>query len=72
MTSNPKLPVTSQQVGESSYEGARDYRKNIAAYLKDADVAADAEAARPGSAAEAAELKAAEEEGRSHSKAKGQ
>ncbi len=71
MTSNPKPPKTGQQIGEGSYEGARDYRKNIAAYLQDADVEADAEAAQPGSAAEAAELKAAEEEGRSHSKAKG-
>jgi hypothetical protein len=71
MKRNPQPPATSQPIGEGSYEGARDYRKNITAYLQDADVAADARAAQPGNAAEAAELKAAEEEGRSHSRAKG-
>jgi len=61
-----------QQIGEGSYEGTRDYRKNIDVYLEDADVAADAQAAKPANAAEAIELKRAEEEGRSHSKSKGQ
>lgn len=72
MKSKSRPPATGQQIGEGSYEGARDYRKNISAYLQDADVAADAKAAQPRSAAEAAELKAAEDAGRSHSKAKGQ
>jgi hypothetical protein len=69
--SNPP-PVAKQPIGEGSYEGTRDYRKNIDAYLANADVAADAQAAKPSSAAEAAELKQAEQVGRSHSKAKGQ
>ncbi|WP_372826595.1 hypothetical protein [Polaromonas sp.] len=60
-----------QQIGEGSYEGARDYRENIDAYLQGADVAADAKAAKPANAAEAAELKHAEDEGRSHSKSRG-
>lgn len=57
-----------QQMGEGSYEATRDYQKNIGDYLKKADVKKDAEAARPRSEAEAAELKKAEEEGRSHAK----
>lgn len=61
-----------QQIGEGSYEGTRDYQKGVDTCLKDANVAADAQAARPADAAEAAELKAAEREGLSHSKAKGQ
>ena len=65
------IPRSSQQMGEGSYEGTRDYQNNIAAYLEDADVAADAKAAKPADEAEAALLKQAEEEGLSHSKAKG-
>lgn len=61
-----------QTIGEGSYEGTRDYQKNIASYLEDADVAADARAARPGSKEEAEQLKRAEQEGLSHSKAKGE
>jgi hypothetical protein len=41
-------------------------------YLKNADVESDAKAAKPDSPAQAAELKKAEEEGKSHSKAPGQ
>lgn len=59
------------QIGEGSYEATRDYQKNINTYLKDADVAADARAAQPADEAEAHELRRAEEEGKSHSKAKG-
>jgi hypothetical protein len=59
------------QMGEGSYEGARKYQDNIKSYLKDADVKSDAEAAKPESPQQAAELKKAEEEGRSHSKAPG-
>lgn len=58
-------------IGEGSYEGTRDYQKSIQTYLEDADVAADAQAARPADAAEAEALKQAEQEGLSHSKAKG-
>jgi hypothetical protein len=58
----------SQEMGEGSYEATRDYQKNIKEYLKDADVEADAKAARPKSEQEARELDEAEREGRSHSK----
>ena len=61
-----------QQMGEGSYEGTRDYQEGVQSYLANADVAADARAARPADDAEAAELKEAEQEGLSHSKAKGQ
>jgi hypothetical protein len=57
-----------QQMGEGSYEATRDYQKNIKDYLKDADVGADAEAAKPRSEQEARELDEAEKEARSHSK----
>lgn len=67
-----KSPPEPQQIGEGSYEGTRDYQKGVDTYLANADVAADARAARPADPAEAAELKAAEQEGLSHSKAKGQ
>ena len=62
----------SGQMGEGSYEGTRKYQDNIKSYLKDADVKSDAEAAKPESAQQAEELKKAEEEGRSHTKAPGQ
>jgi hypothetical protein len=55
-------------MGEGSYEATRDYQKNIKEYLKDADVGADAEAAKPRSDQEAREMDEAEKEGRSHSK----
>lgn len=61
-----------QQMGEGSYEDARNYQEGVQNYLANADVAADAQAARPADAAEAAKLKEAEQEGLSHSKAKGQ
>lgn len=57
-----------QQMGEGSYEATRDYQKNIKEYMKDADIAADAEAAKPRSEQEARELDEAEKEGRSHSR----
>jgi hypothetical protein len=57
-----------QQMGEGSYEATRDYQKNIKDYLKDANVEADAEAAKPRSEEEARELDKAEQEGRSHAK----
>ncbi len=68
---NSAAPKPSQ-IGEGSYEGTRDYQKGMDSYLANADVAADARAARPADPAEAAELKAAEQEGLSHSRAKGQ
>ena len=65
-------PKKTQQMGEGSYEGTRDYQEGVQNYLANANVAADAQAARPADDAEAAELKDAEQEGLSHSKAKGQ
>ena len=67
----PAAQQGDQQMGEGSYEATRDYQKNIKSYLKDADVAADAKAARPDSPQQAAELKKAEQEGLSHSRAPG-
>ncbi len=64
----PQKPL---QVGESSYEGTRDYAKDITRYLKTADVEADTKAAAPSSSAEAAELKNAEAKGASRSRAPG-
>jgi hypothetical protein len=58
-----------QQMGEGSYEATRDYQKNIADYLKRADVEEDAKAAKPRNDEEARQMQRAEEEGRSHSKA---
>jgi hypothetical protein len=57
-----------QVEGEGSYSASRDYQKNIKEYLDKADVASDAENAKPHSEAEARELEEAEREGRSHSK----
>jgi hypothetical protein len=57
-----------QQMGEGSYEGARDYKERTERYVKNADVEGDAEKAKPRSEQEARELKQAEEEGKSHSK----
>ena len=53
-----------QQMGEGSYEATRDYQKDIGEYLEKADVASDAEAAKPRSEQEARELEEAEREGR--------
>jgi hypothetical protein len=61
-----------QQMGEGSYEGTRDYDQRTAEYLKTHDVKKDAEAAKPRSEEEAREMEQAEEEGKSHSKAKGE
>ena len=58
-----------QVEGEGSYTATRDYQKNIKDYLDKADVAADAEKAKPHSEAEAREIEEAEREGRSHSRA---
>ena len=74
----PRAPVATgevrdpKQIGEGSYEGTRDYQESVKTYLEQADVAADARAAQPANAGEAASLKQAEHEGLSHSKAKGQ
>ncbi|MBI2769503.1 MAG: hypothetical protein HYX47_07765 [Burkholderiales bacterium] len=68
----PKGGKPQQQMGEGSYEATRDYQKNIKDYLKDADVEADAKAAKPKSAEEARDIEQAEEEGKSHSRAKGE
>jgi hypothetical protein len=58
----------SQVEGEGSYSASRDYQKNIKQYLEKADVASDAEAAKPRSESEARELEEAEREGKSHSR----
>ena len=60
------------QMGEGSYEGSREYGESMKAYLETADVKADAQAAQPDSPEQAAELKKAEQDGLSHSKAPGQ
>ena len=57
-----------QDMGEGSYEATRDYQKKIGEYLRDADVEADARAAKPESQEVARELKEAEDAGLSHSK----
>ncbi len=59
-------------LGEGSYEASQDYEERMRRYMERADVQADAEAARPADEAEARELKRAEEEARSHTKAPGQ
>ena len=64
----PKDGKASQQMGEGSYEGTREYNQRTADYLKTHDVKADAEAAKPRSDEEARELQQAEDEGKSHSK----
>ena len=64
----PAAQPREQQMGEGSYEATRDYQKRTDEYLQKADVAADAEAAKPRSEQEACDMEKAEEEGRSHSK----
>lgn len=54
--------------GEGSYSATRNYQRDIKEYLDEADVAADAAAAKPRSESEAQELENAEREGLSHSK----
>lgn len=57
-----------QQVGEGSYEGAREYKERTERYLEKGNVEADAEKAKPASEQEARDLEQAEDEGRSHSR----
>ena len=64
----PKPQDKPQQMGEGSYEGAREYKERTEEYLKNADVEADAAAAKPRSAEEARDLEQAEAEAKSHSK----
>ena len=64
----PKPQGKTEQMGEGSYEGARDYKERTEEYLKKADVEADAEAAKPRSIEEAHDLEQAEAEAKSHSK----
>jgi hypothetical protein len=56
------------EYGEGNYAAARRYRAGVKRYMRNADVAAAARAAEPRNEAEAAELEAAEDEGRSHAK----
>ena len=71
VSSRPAASGDRQQIGEGSYEATRDYQQNIKNYLDKADVHADAKAAKPDSPEQARELKKAEDEGKSHSKAPG-
>jgi hypothetical protein len=64
----PTARKKEQQIGEGSYEASRDYKQRAEEYMKNADVEADAERAKPRSEEEARDLKRAEEEARSHSK----
>jgi hypothetical protein len=64
----PGAGDTPRQMGEGSYEGTRDYQKRIQRYLDRADVASDAEKARPRSEQDARELEQAEKAGKSHSR----
>lgn len=59
------------QMGEGSYEGSRDYQNSIESYLKTANVRSNARAAKPTTQEEDDELKDAEQEGLSRSKAPG-
>lgn len=68
----PEASQATPQMGEGSYEGSREYGESMKAYLETADVKADAQAAQPDSPEQAAELKKAEQDGLSHSKAPGQ
>lgn len=67
-----KKSPAAQQMGEGSYEGTADYNERTENYLKKGTVQKDAEAAKPKSYAEEREMRKAEKEGLSHSKAKGQ
>jgi hypothetical protein len=60
-----KKPAPNIQ-GEGDYESARKYDDDTREFLKSADVTDLARRAAPGSKAEAAELKKAEQVGRSH------
>lgn len=61
-------PGSSQKVqGEGDYQSTRRFRADAERFLKDADVPELARRAAPKSKEEAAELKKAEEIGRSHS-----
>jgi hypothetical protein len=64
-------PVRAGQIGEGSYEGTRGYANSVKAYMGTANVSQDAKAAAPHSASEARELRNAESEAASHSKAPG-
>ncbi|HTU68550.1 MAG TPA: hypothetical protein VMF52_21605 [Steroidobacteraceae bacterium] len=54
--------------GEGDYDAARRHRKRVEEYVENNDVEKAAVRAAPESAAEAAELEAAEAEGKSHAK----
>lgn len=64
----PQAAGGNQEMGEGSYEGTREYQKNLGDYLKKADVQKDAENAKPRSEQEARDMTEAEQEGKSHSK----
>ncbi len=74
MSTNQKPPAdrekkTAPQIqGEGDYESARKYDADTREFLESADVTDLARRAAPGSKEEAAQLKQAEEIGRSHAK----
>jgi hypothetical protein len=57
-----------QQMGEGSYEGARDYKERTERFVQTHDVEKEAEKAKPRSEQEAREMEEAEREGQSHAK----
>lgn len=60
------------QIGEGSYEGARDYAASIDNYMRNADIDDAIQSAAPNSASDEAELLRAEAEGASRTKAPGE
>jgi len=60
-----------QQMGEGSYEGAREYKERTERYLDQGTVERDAEAAKPQSEQEKREMEQAEEDAKSHSRGEG-
>ena len=64
----PTTPPDPDLQGEGNYEAGRRYDKAARKFAKSGKVKGAAQAARPDSAEEAAELERAEQEGKSHSK----
>jgi hypothetical protein len=64
----PTTPPETDLQGEGNYDATRRYDKAARKFAKSGKVKEAAQAARPDSAEEAAELERAEQEGKSHSK----
>jgi hypothetical protein len=65
---DPGASGDTQVEGEGSYSGARQYDEATRQFVKQGKVDQAARAAKPKTSAEAAEMDAAEEAGRSHAK----